>query len=72
MASYTDNPSADWDSHCDEQEAYLERMPRCSRCHERIEDEKCYEFNGTLLCRDCVLEEIDEHEVRTADYAEEM
>lgn len=64
---YTDNPARDWDAYCEEQEQELERLPRCSECHERIYDQRLYDFDGTLICRECLIEN---HEKKTENYIE--
>lgn len=53
---YTDDPVADYDRYCDEQERELQRLPLCCECEERITDEHCYEVNGEYICERCMDE----------------
>ena len=54
MALWTDDPAADWDRHCAEQEAAVAKYPVCADCHEHITDEHLYEINDNLICQDCL------------------
>lgn len=57
-----------WRAHEREQAKELERLPVCYECDEPIQDEVCYEFDGELLCLECLK---DNHRRRTEDYIEE-
>lgn len=48
------DPIADWNHHCDKEEAARDKLPRCDECGEIIEDE-CYEINGILYCESCIM-----------------
>lgn len=50
----TDDPSADYDRYCNEQDAWLERLPKCSYCNEPIQDDFCFEINDELICEECL------------------
>jgi formylmethanofuran dehydrogenase subunit E len=50
----TDNPFADFDRWDAEQEAKLEKLPKCSYCCEHIQDEYLYEINDELVCEECL------------------
>lgn len=63
----TDDPVADFERYDAEQVAELEKLPRCSECDEPIQTEKCYEFNGELICQECLE---NYHEKDTEDYVE--
>lgn len=39
-----------------EQQAKLDKLPKCCECGERIQTEDYYEFNDELYCLDCVEE----------------
>lgn len=39
LRQYTDDPPADWDAHCREQDALHDMLPMCCECGQRIEDE---------------------------------
>lgn len=64
---YTDDPVKDYDRYDKEQQAKLDKLPRCSECDEPIQSEKCYEFNDELICPECLE---NYHEKDTADYVE--
>lgn len=51
---YTDDPIADWDAYCIEQDRLMELLPRCDECDKRIDDEYLYEFDGCLVCGECL------------------
>jgi formylmethanofuran dehydrogenase subunit E len=51
---YTDDPVADFLSYDAECEREMDNLPRCSECDEPIQDDFCYEFNGELICPDCL------------------
>lgn len=50
----TDDPVADYDRHCLEQEKLLERMPICEDCEKHITDDEAYYINGVWICKDCM------------------
>jgi len=56
-----------WARHDAEQEAELARRPKCYECGHPIQDEKCFEINGELICPGCMKEN---HEKHTEDYCE--
>lgn len=64
---YTDNPIADYDSYCAEQEAQLQQLPKCYYCAEHIQDEYCFEINDVLICETCLN---DNHRKAVEDYIE--
>lgn len=43
----------------------LKRLPKCCECNQPIQDEKCFEFNGELVCPQCL---VDNHRKNTDDY----
>jgi hypothetical protein len=45
----------------------LDKLPRCCECDLPILDEECYEFDGELICPECLK---DNHRKRTDDYVE--
>ena len=63
----TDDPAADYDRYCAEQEALWDELPKCAYCHEPIQDDYCYEINDELICEDCLN---DNHRKRVDDYVE--
>lgn len=64
---WTDDPLADFHRHDAEQEAKLERLPRCSECGEAIQSDECYEINDELICPECLKQN---HRKRVEDYVE--
>lgn len=61
---YTDDPYSDFLSHDAEQEEWLQSRPKCDECKERIQDEHCFNIDGTILCEDCMN---DRYQVCTED-----
>ena len=53
---YTDDPHADWDRYCDEQEQQAEKFPRCCGCRQRIYDDHLWDIDGELYHEDCAAE----------------
>lgn len=56
-----------YNRHEAEQEAWLNKRPVCSECGHHIQDDYCYQFNGELICQNC-LETY--HEKMTEDFCE--
>ena len=59
-----------YDAFCEheaEQQAALKRLPVCSECGERIQDEYCYEVNDEYICEQCME---DNHQKRVEDLIE--
>lgn len=54
LRQYTNNPPADYDAHCREQDRAMELLPECCECGNRIEDDFCYEINGEIICETCM------------------
>lgn len=64
---YTDDPVADAERHYARQEAWLKRRPVCCECDRHIQDEDCFEFNGEIICPQCLE---DNHKKETDWYVE--
>ena len=64
---YSDNPVADYDRYCNEQQKELDKLPECSECGEKIQSDECYEFNDELICPDCLKEY---HRKHTEDFTQ--
>ena len=65
----TDNPHADFDAWDRKREDALDKLPKCDKCGEPIQDEDLYDFeDGNLICEECVLEYINERYKRKTDY----
>lgn len=54
MPFRTDDPHKDFLRHDAEQQAELDRLPKCCECDQPIQTEKCYEFNDELICPECL------------------
>ena len=37
-----------------EHERWLSNRPRCDECYKPIQDEMCFEFDGALICEECL------------------
>ena len=61
----TDNPLADFASWDAEQTAELERLPECTDCGERVQDDHYYLINDEVICPNCLesgyRKDIDEY-----------
>ncbi len=56
-----------FDSHQAQQDAQLDKLPRCCECDEPIQTEHCFEVNGELICPDCMN---DNHRKWVEDYVQ--
>lgn len=61
----TDNPIADFERWDADQQERLEKLPVCTVCGKRIQDDYCYEINDEIFCTDCLD---DEFRRETEDY----
>lgn len=52
---YTDDPIRDAEMHDAAQQRELDTRPVCAECDEPIQSASCYEFNGELICLDCLI-----------------
>ena len=43
-----------WKQHEAEQEAWLEKRPKCEFCGESIQDEYLFDVGGDIYCEDCM------------------
>ena len=62
-----DNPIADFNRWDAEQTKRLNLLPWCDDCNEPIQDDKCYQIGGEILCEDCMK---DRYERYTEDFME--
>ncbi len=58
---YTDDPIADFNSYERAQEKALARCPVCVCCKERIQEDELYDFDGELVCPECVRDYINDN-----------
>ena len=54
MMYRTDDPHADYDRYCAEQDKLVARLPVCEDCERHIEDFSAYYINGVWICEDCM------------------
>lgn len=54
MFMKTDDPIADYDRYCAEEEQARELLPECSECGRKIEDDCCYQINDEIICEECL------------------
>lgn len=52
---YSNDPAADYDRYCAEEQRYIDSLPKCSECGETIED-YVFDIDGEILCYDCLCE----------------
>ena len=52
----TDDPLADFNRWDAEQQAALNKLPKCAECGEVIQSEICYEINDCYICEECLEE----------------
>lgn len=43
-----------WEAHDTEQERKLDKLPECSCCGEKIQDDYLYEINDEYICEECL------------------
>jgi len=67
----TDNPIADWDSYCEDEEQELERRICCDSCDEHIADSRCYFIDGYYYCDDCIMDVLNEYYKVETPYRED-
>ena len=67
MWMITDDPIRDLARHEAEQERARAKLPRCCECGEHITDDECYDFDGDLICPNCLKEN---HRIFTEDLVE--
>lgn len=63
--SYTDDPVADYNRHCAEQQLRIRELPVCSECDHAIMDETFFLFDGEYICHQCAK---DNHLKYTEDF----
>ena len=65
---YTDDPIADFHRHDARQERELARLPKCSDCTKRIQDDEFYIIQEIIYCPNCLNKNF---RVWTDDYISE-
>lgn len=56
---WTDDPVKDAERYMEYLEEEAEQLPVCDYCGERIEEDHYYEFQGDIICPDCM----DKHRI---------
>lgn len=51
---YTDNPHKDFANYDADQQAKLDKLPKCCHCDEPIQDEFAYYINDEWICEGCL------------------
>ena len=51
---YTDDPIADYERYDAEQQAQLDKLPKCCECKEHIQQEDAVCFKGKYICDECL------------------
>lgn len=51
---WTDDPCADFLRHDAEQQAWLDKLPKCSECGQPIQDDEAYYINDEWICQECL------------------
>ena len=57
-----------WEAHQREQDERLDTLPKCSECREPIQEDECYNFDGDLICEECLKKN---HKVWTEKFIRE-
>ena len=65
--SWTDDPLADFSRHDAEQQAKMDKLPKCDYCNKPITDDIYYEINGDIICESCLN---DNFKKAVEDYVE--
>ena len=62
---FTGDPLKDFDLKEQEEQKWLDKLPKCAYCGEPIQSEQCYVFDGDIFCPECLTEH---HRNNTEDY----
>lgn len=54
MPYYSNDPLADFHAHDNEQEARLDKLPKCAECGEPIQQEFAVRIKGEWFCDRCL------------------
>ena len=52
--SWTDDPVRDAEAYSDYLDEEAEELPMCDICHSRIYEDHYYEYQGDIICPDCM------------------
>lgn len=68
----SENPFRDFDEYEAEKHREFIQLPICDCCGERIVEEHLYDFDGELVCEECLLDYVRENfRKKTEDYMED-
>ena len=62
---YSDDPVADFHHYDNAKQRRLKQRPQCSECEHHIQEEELFEFDGKLICLDCLN---NNHKKPTEDF----
>lgn len=51
--TWSDDPEKDFERYDAEQQAKLDKLPRCCICNEHIQEDTCYVINDEVFCEEC-------------------
>lgn len=69
----TGDPHADFDAYENERHRAFIQLPVCECCGERIQTEQLYDFDGELICEDCLIDYVNEnYKKNTNEYIDEF
>ena len=66
------DPLRDFDRWDAERQEKMDRLPTCENCRHPIQDEDLYDFDGDLVCEECLLDYVREkYKKKTEEYMED-
>ena len=72
MVTFTGDPYRDYDLHDADMQAKVDKLPICDCCREPIQGEDLYDFDGDLICEDCMPDYVKQlYRKKTEDYMED-
>ena len=63
----TDDPVDDFLRHDAEEQAWLDKLPKCADCGEPVQDDYFYLINDEVICPECLD---NNYRKRTEDYVD--
>lgn len=65
---YSDDPVRDYERKAQDEDIWLNSLPKCEHCDEPIQDDNYYEIEGCLIHEDCIFDYCHEHHRKTNNY----
>lgn len=62
--SWSGDPLRDWEKHDREQQAELDRLPKCFYCKDPIQGDFVFVFDKKCMCEEC----LNEHHRHNVEY----